>query len=463
MMDTRPLAAAKGDPVDRSHAPNFLFLIADDHRHDALAHRGDPTVETPQLDRLAAEGASFTHAYNMGSYTGAVCIASRAMLHTGRSLFRAPALPAPETPLLGELLWRAGYTTFGTGKWHNQAASYARSFGQGGRIFFGGMANQYRVPTYDFQPSRVYDAHALRLEEGRFSTDIFTEEALAFLNSARAQQGPFFAYVALTSPHDPRTAPAPWATRYAAEDIELPPNFAPEHAFDIGVRTVRDEVLAPYPRDPAEIRQHIADYYGMISHQDAAIGRLLAALEETGLRENTVVVYTADHGLGLGQHGLMGKQNVYEHSLRVPLILRGPGIPATYQTDALLYLYDLFPTLLERAGVALPSTNEGYSLNALLTGVTEAHRSAIFSAYHDQYRQLSDGLYFQRAIRGARYKLIEYQAGPRQHTQLFDLREDPHEQHNLADQRGYLQVLTSLRAQLRAARQQSGDPLLAEA
>ena len=418
-------------------------------------------MQTPHLDRLAAGGASFTHAYNMGSYTGAVCIASRAMLHTGRSLFRAPALPAPDTPLLGELLWRAGYTTFGAGKWHNQAASYARSFGQGARIFFGGMADQYRVPTYDFQPSRVYDAHELRLEDGRFSTDLFCEPTQAFLRSDDAQQRPFFAYLALTSPHDPRTAPPPWHAHYAAAEIDLPPNFAPEHPFDIGVRAVRDEVLAPYPRDPAEIRQHIADYYGMISHQDEAIGRLLATLEESGLRENTIVVYTADHGLALGQHGLLGKQNVYEHSLRVPLILNGPGIPAGFVSDALLYLYDLFPTLLERARLPLPASNEGYSLNALLSGLTDAHRSAIFSAYHDQYRQQADGLFYQRAIRGARYKLIEYQAGARRYTQLFDLWQDPCEQQNLAEERGYAQVLSSLSAELRAARQQSGDPMLA--
>ena len=444
-------------------APNFLFLIADDHRHDCLAHRGDPVVQTLHLDRLAAGGASFTHAYNMGSTTAAVCIASRAMLHTGRSLFRAPAEPAPETPLLGELLWRAGYTTFGTGKWHNRAASYARSFSQGARIFLGAMPDdQYRVPTYDFQPSRSYDPHDQQLEEGRFSTDLFTEATQEFLRGPCAQQRPFFAYVALTSPHDPRCAPPPWGTHYTADQVSLPPNFVPEHPFPIGVREVRDEALVPYPRDSAEIRQHIADYYGMISHQDEAIGQILATLEETGLRENTLIVYTADHGLGLGQHGLMGKQNVYEHSLRVPLILNGPGIPTAFRSDALLYLYDLFPTLLERARLPLPASNEGYSLNALLSGLTDTHRSTIFAAYHDQYLQQADGRYFQRALRGARYKLIEFHAGPRHHRLLFDLQEDPFEQHNLAGQFSYQQVLLTLSDELRSARQQLDDPLLVE-
>ena len=443
--------------------PNILFLIADDHRHDALAHRGDPVVQTPHLDQLAAAGASFTHAYNMGSYTAAVCIASRAMLHTGRSLFCAPAEPAPETPLLGELLWRAGYTTFGTGKWHNRASSFGRSFSAGARIFLGAMPDdQYRVPTYDFQPSRRYDPQDQHLEAGRFSTEIFAEAAQDFLRSPRAREGPFFAYVALTSPHDPRCAPPPWGAHYAADEINLPPNFVPEHPFDIGIRTVRDEALVPYPRDPAEIRQHSAAYYGMISHQDEAIGQILATLEEAGLRENTLVVYTSDHGLGVGQHGLVGKQNVYEHSLRVPLILKGPGIPAGFTSDALLYLYDLFPTLLERAGVPLPASNEGYSLNALLNGLTDAHRSAIFSAYHDQYLQQADGRYFQRALRGSRFKLIEFHAGPREHRLLFDLQEDPYELHDLAGQYSYQQVLLTLMDELRVARQQLGDPMLAE-
>ena len=187
------------------------------------------------------------------------------------------------------------------------------------------------------------------------------------------------------------------------------------------------------------MRQHIADYYGMITHLDAEIGRILEALESSGLAGNTIVIYCADHGLAVGQHGLMGKQNLYEHSLRVPLILRGPGIAAGQRSDALCYLHDLYPTLLERAGCALPETNEGYSLNALLAGERSRHRRSLFGAWQ-QVEGHPDARPHMRSLRGERFKLIESRVSGAAHTQLFDLQADPNEMNNLAALRGYQHV-----------------------
>ena len=300
------------------------------------------------------------------------------MLLSGRGVFRTPDPLPVDTPLLPELLWQEGYCSFGTGKWHNHSESFARCFNAGGKVFLGGMSDQYAVPVYPWDAVRTQDESCLEIND-TFSTTLFADETVRFLQSRSPEdEQPFFAWVAFTAPHDPRTPPGEYAERYNAKDVELPPNFMPGHPFDMGISEIRDELLAAQPRDEAEVRQHIADYYGMITHLDAEIGRILEALEGNGLAGNTIVIYCADHGLAVGQHGLMGKQNLYEHSIRIPLILRGPGIAAGQRSDALCYLHDLFPTLLERAGCALPETNEGYSLNALLNGQRSRHRRSLF-------------------------------------------------------------------------------------
>ena len=233
----------------------------------------------------------------------------------------------------------------------------------------------------------------------------------------------------------------------------------PEHPFDIGIRDIRDEVLADYPRTEQEVRQHIADYYGMISHMDADIGRILTTLDERGLSENTIVIYTADHGLGVGQHGLMGKQNLYDHSMRIPMILRGPGISAGVSCDALVYLLDMFPTLLERAGVAVPAGQVGHSLNSLLDGQTNKHRRLIFSAYQGVFGNPL-GRPWQRSIKDERYKLIKSVLDGAVTWQLFDLREDPWELNNLVGQADYDAVIMGLNKSLRDRQTRVKDPVL---
>lgn len=438
--------------------PNFLFMIADDHRHSALGALGTEAVSTPTLDRLIADGACFTQAHIMGSTSGAVCMPSRAMLMTGRNLFAAPDPLPDDAPLLPELLAQNGYTTYATGKWHNRRGSYARAFSSSGKVFFGGMNDQYAMPVNDFDPTGAYDPEDSYVADG-FSTTVFTDEMIQFLNTREAGDDPFFAYIAFTSPHDPRAAPPPYDAMYDPQDIELPANFMPEHPFDIGVRDIRDEVLANYPRTEAEIKRHIADYYGMISHMDMDIGRILSTLDDRGLSENTIVIYTSDHGLGVGQHGLMGKQNLYDHSMRIPLIMRGPSIPAGYKCDALVYLLDLFPTLLERADVTVPAAQDGYSLNAVLGRLTHKHRRSIFSAYQGVFGHPL-GRPYQRSIKDDRYKLIQSVLDGRETWQLFDLREDPFEMNNLVNNREYRRLILKLMKSLKERQDRVRDPVL---
>jgi arylsulfatase A-like enzyme len=427
--------------------PNVLVLLADDLRFDTIRELGNPEILTPTLDRLVREGTAFTRAYIMGGDQPAVCVPSRAMLLTGRDLFKVGRAIPDDAPLWPEVMGKAGYATFGTGKWHNGPRTYARAFMAGGNVFFGGMSDQTRVKVYDFDPSGKYPRDGAKIGE-KFSTELFVDSAVRFLEEHRGDR-PFFLYVSFTSPHDPRTPPRKFADLYDPAKIALPPSFLPEHPFDNGELRVRDELLAPFPRTPQVVRKHIADYYGMISHLDHEIGRLLETLEKKGRAEDTIVVFTGDNGLAVGRHGLMGKQSVYDHSVHVPLVFRGPGVPRGKRSDAMCYLLDLFPTVCELARIPLPGGLEGRSLAPVLRGEATKHRERLFFAYRT----------FQRALTDGRWKLIEVEAGGKRTTQLFDLEGDPAETKSLADDPAHAAPLARLREELARRQKELGDPL----
>jgi len=413
-----------------TNRPNILLLFADDQRADTIAALGNSHIRTPNLDRLVSQGTSFTRTYCMGSLQGAVCVPSRAMLLTGRTLFRV------KTDLAGQPTWpeafaNQGYTTFFTGKWHNQSDSALRVFQQGKAVFLGGMGDPYQLPIQDISPEHKF---VNERTSGEHSVKLFADAAAEFIRG-QTGKGPFLCYVPFNLPHDPRVAPRPYHDRYNAERPPLPANFLPQHPFNNGELIGRDEELAPWPRTPEIVRQHLADYYAAIEFLDAQIGRILEALKASNQYENTLIVFAADHGLAIGSHGLFGKQNLYDHSMRAPLVIAGPGIPGGRQVDAMTYLLDIFPTLGDLAGVPAPKGSEGQSLAPILAGRPQTGRDSIFTAYAD----------VQRAVRDDRWKLIIYPKINK--TQLFDLKRDPAELHDLAndpDRTGDVKRLTSL-------------------
>lgn len=458
--------------MSESDGPNVIVLAADDQRFDTINALGS-TVATPNLDRLIGDGCAFTRAHNMGSPHGAVCVPARSMLHSGRSLFHreGPGGMTTEHRTLPESFGNAGYRTFGTGKWHNGTEAFNRCFAEGENVFFAGMGNHWNVPVADRHPDGEYPTdrpHPFRpggsrvlapdqrtydhYSSGTHSTDLFADTTVRFLREHdRSTDGrPFFSYTAFMAPHDPRTAPGEYHALYEPADIELPPNFAPEHAFDNGHLHTRDEELAGYPRDSEEVRRHIADYYAMITHLDAAVGRVLDALEHTGERENTIVVFTADHGLAVGQHGLMGKQNLYDHSVRVPLIVSGPGVPEGERRDAFTYHHDLYPTLADLAGLETPDTVDGESLASVIEADADGPRDSVFTAYSDT----------QRAVTTDRYKLIENFPDAERRTQLFDVEADPAETEDLSEDPDHADDLERLRNRLAEWRETVDDPTL---
>ncbi|MBI2442218.1 MAG: sulfatase-like hydrolase/transferase [Lentisphaerae bacterium] len=436
--------------------PNILFFFTDDQRFDTLGALSRLPVQTPHLDQLARDGTVFTQAHIPGGTCPAVCMPSRAMLHTGRTLFHLEreGQEIPDAHItLGECLRQAGYTTCGIGKWHNGRRAYARSFSGGAKIFLSGMGDHWNVPVYDFDPAGRYAGrwpyvpdpfYKNRLEfrecdhiaAGKHSTDLFVDAAIEFLRSDDGAR-PFFLYVSLMAPHDPRTMPEKFRQMYDPAQIELPANFAAEHAIDTGALRIRDELLAAFPRRPDEIRRHLAEYYAMISHLDDAFGRLMSALRASGRYDQTIIVFASDNGLALGQHGLMGKQSLYDHSVRVPLVFAGPGIPRGERRDQLVYLLDIFPTFCELAGLAPPASVEGRSLGNCLRDAAGQGRPELYLAYEKSIRGISD----------SRYKLIEYAGGA---TQLFDRQSDPWEMHNLAADNSSRSVLAERRQKLAA-------------
>lgn len=437
--------------------PNVLFFFTDDQRFDTIAALGNPAIHTPNLDRLAGRGTCFTHAHIMGGSHEAVCMPSRAMMLTGRGLFdiedMGQNIPSAHTTL-GEPFRAAGYQTFGTGKWHNGCTAFNRCFETGEEIHLGGMADHWNVPAYHYDPTgeyanripmcadpfttnRVVWRQCDHIVPGKHSTELFADATIDFLDQ-RDRSRPFLSYVSFMAPHDPRTMPKEFLEMYDPETLELPPNFLPEHPFDNGELNVRDEKLETWPRTPAAIRVHLAEYYAMITHIDAEVGRVLERLDNEGLTENTLIVFAGDNGLAVGQHGLMGKQSLYDHSVRVPLLLAGPGIPPGQRSDAPCYLSDIFPTLCELARLPCPESVQGRSLVPALRDPANRPWDALYLAY----------CHLQRAVVRDGYKLIEYAVDGWRRSQLFHLTEDPWETRDLSGDPAQAERLAGLRAEL---------------
>ncbi len=448
-------AAAEAQP------PNILFLFADDQAYDTIAALGNDEIQTPNLDRLVRRGVTFTHAYNQGGWHGAVCVASRTMLNTGRSLWRAQAAEknldrlVEQRRLWPQLLAAQGYQTCFTGKWHVRAN--VQQVFHVARHVRGGMPAQtpqgYNRPVEGKEDVwKPWDTQFGGFwQGGKHWSEVTADDAIDYLGMARGSERPFFMYIAFNAPHDPRQSPREYVAKYPLEKLSLPEPFLAEYPFDIGSNRIRDEQLAPFPRTEYAVKVNRQEYYAIITHLDAQIGRILDVLDSSGQAENTYIVFTADHGLACGHHGLLGKQNMYDHSVRVPFIVAGPGIAAGERIDAPIYLQDVVPTTLAWAGAKIPEQIEFQSLVPHLRGEATARRNAIYGAYMN----------FQRMITREGYKLIWYPQIEK--VRLYHLAADPLEKRDLADDPAQAGRIAGLKAELKQLQAALDDPLLQEA
>ena len=469
----------------KQKSPNVLVIYTDDHRYTGVHALGGEAVRTPNLDKLAYDGIAFTNAFLMGAYTGATCIPSRAMLHTGRNLYElngiGRAIPT-EHKTMGEAFQDAGYYTYHVGKWHQDLKSLARSFDDGAKVSGTPryLTDQFRMPYSDWDPTGKFDPkncylleydeagevkrRALTKDDKRGPTGtektgphvsaVLADEAVSFINKYKKKE-PFFMYLAFPCPHDPRQAPQAYHDMYPIEEIKLPPSYMPQHPFDNGHIVLRDEQLAPWPRTQEIAKQHLSEYYAIITHLDAQIGRVIASLKASGQYENTIIVMAGDSGLGVGNHGLMGKQNIYdEDGIHVPFIMSGGLIKEENKgrrEDALCYIHDIFPTICDAAGIPKPESSTGLSLLPVINNEVDAIRDYTYHAY----------MQYQRAYRKGDYKLIEYVRSPgydwkrgdihtgSRVTQLFNIKQDKWETFNLADFPEYEEKVAEMRKEMK--------------
>ena len=420
--------AGVSDPARGAEKPNILFLFTDDQRADTIAALGNPHIHTPNLDKLAERGFAFTETHCFGANSGAVCFPSRNMLLSGRVYFRHEVkqgnrtYASPDKPNFADSLNAAGYETYHHGKKGNTATLLHERF----------THSKY-----------LSNDHGVRMS-GQPGQEI-VDAAMNFLGS-RSGDKPFAMYLAFATPHDPRVAAEEFRGQYDPADIPIPPNYLPLHPYTIGVDTVRDELLADFPRTLPEVRRQLHDYHAAITGLDHHIGRLLDRLERSGQLENTLVVFSSDHGLAIGSHGLFGKQSLYEHSMRAPLIFAGPGVPHG-RSDALCYLHDIWPTILGLIGEPVPAGLDGLDFAPVIRGEENGPRDSLFTSY----------LNVQRAVRDDRWKLIRFpEIGV---TRLFDLSVDPAEIVDLASDPAQAERIERMTALLKDWQRRVTDPL----
>ncbi len=423
----RAVAEENSPGAHTKNRPNFLVIITDDQAPESLRCYGNRICRTPNLDRLAREGIVIDDAHHMGSWVGAVCTASRTMLMTGRTLWRVPGArgpgiePATKEDRRRAAHWslpavfrRAGYETFRTCK----------------------KGNSFREANAEFAIRHEATKREGTAEGG---SQWHADRVLDYLEerSKRTDRHPFLIYFGFSHPHDPRNAIPELAARYGASNNgppdqpdprspPLPDNYLPRHPFHHGHPNLRDEVKVSgvmRRRDEPTIRNEMGRQYACIENIDRQIGRVLAKLEEMGELDQTYILFTSDHGIAVGRHGLMGKQNLYEHSWKVPFIVRGPGIRPGTRASGYIYLLDIFPTLCDLAEIPVPETVEGKSFRPVLEGKQDRVRDVVYGVYCGGTKP---GM---RAVKSNGWKLIVYNVldGAVREKQLFDLRKNPRE------------------------------------
>lgn len=458
-------------PLPGAARPNVLHITVDQMRFDTLGANGNPICRTPNLDRLAAEGVNFTHAYTCCG----ICSPARASLLTGRLPHHhgmltnthandAVLLELPPTErAVSQMLQDVGYNTGHVGKWHVGRMNDPKRHGFRDSSFLVPGWGDYTEPmplsdeSAIRQPLSGKPIHARAdIEPTQSRTYRVAQAAIGLLRTYAmdAMRGkPFLLRVDWSEPHWPHFVPEPYASMYRPQDIPPWPNVRDtfENKPYANRRLQEQWGVADVPW--SEWARLVARYYGMVTELDACVGRVLEALRDLGLENNTLVIFCADHGDLTGSHGLFNKGPVmYEEVYRIPLIVRWPGVAQKRKTcEAMVHLQDLMPTILAAAGVPLPDNLDARSLVPLLRGEMPADwYSECFCEFHGSEL----GLYSQRMVVTPRHKLI-FNIPDR--NELYDLEHDPYELRNVYDDGAYAGVRKDLTERLVTWLKKTGD------
>jgi arylsulfatase A-like enzyme len=421
-----PCSVIRADDASRTpRRPNILFILVDDQSaEDLQIYNPASPLDAPHLAALARRGMVLDNVCHMGSFSGAVCTPSRHMIMSGRTVWHLPIGPHKgrycpeklEQNTIPAVFNRAGYSTMRTCK----------------------IGNSYEAANRQFVVRRDASKRGGTAEDG---SAWHAEQVLSYLaeREAAGDERPFYIHFGFSHPHDTRDGTPELLAKYGAvnhaDPASLPPlnprqpalprNYLQKHPFDTTDSNVRDEVAVSgvwKNRDEASIRNEIGRQMACSEYIDQQIGRVLKRLEELGELEHTYVIYTADHGMSIGRHGLMGKQNLYQHTWQVPFIVAGPGIRSG-RAPGNGYLLDLLATFCDFAGITPPESNEGVSLRGVLEGRQQAVREVMYGVYSGGAKP---GI---RCVREGDWKLITYSAPERNlsEVQLFNLADNPEE------------------------------------
>ena len=428
---------------------NILVIMSDEHNPKVLGCAGHPVIHTPNLDALAARGTRFSAAYT----TSPVCIPARAGFACGKYIHQigywdnADAYDGA-TPSWHHLLREAGHRVASVGKLHFRLVGEDHGFSEEiiPMHIYEGKGDLLGL-IRDDMPRRGNSKKMIGMAGPGESTytlydkDICSRAQVWLREEApKAKDKPWVLFVSFVAPHFPLTAPPEHYYRYWDRDLPLPKLYAreqrPSHPYiaEYGRNFNYDD----YFEGPGDVKKALSGYFGLVSYLDENIGKVLGALKDSGLAEDTVVMYTSDHGDNLGARGLWGKSTMYEEIAGVPFLLAGPGIPAGRVIDTPVSHVDAFPTLMEIAGEQMPSGFPGFSLTRISEGFKPER--TVLSEYHGMGS--STGAF---AVRVGKWKYVHYaKYGP----QLFDLENDPEETMDLAEDPRHAKVLEQCRTAL---------------
>lgn len=427
--------------------PNFVVFLTDDQPYNGMSCTGNAVLKTPNMDRLASQGVLFEKAF----VTTAICCCSRASIYTGQHMrrhgiedFKTPLSAAQWRQTFPALLRGAGYRTAFLGKFAIGAPEVSRNLAL--------PADQFDF-WYGFPQSisfkQTIDGKA------RYLTTVMTEKAVGFLKETNPDQ-PFCLIVALKEPHGPRNYYDPeFEDAIAGTTIPQPTNLT-RRSFDAMPEIVRQglNAIPEWLRKPEAFQAELRSEYALISRADLAIGGICQALKEQGLDDNTVIIHTSDNGSLDGAHGLEGKWLMYEESIRVPLIIRDPRLPASTRgrRQQMALNIDLAPTILAMAEVPAPAAMQGQNLQEVLRDATTKGRE---DWYYEHVYTPEPGrrpIPKSEGVRTDRWKYIRYTQPNPPLEQLFDLAADPQEERNLAREPEHAGMLATLRSRCEAYR-----------
>ena len=404
----------KGAAEPPKAQPDILFIFADDMTFDGARSFGNKQVMTPNIDKLVDSGVNFTNTYNMGGWSGALSMASRTQLMTGKFLWNAYGEQKRDKlkgmvnnrQMWPQVMSDAGYKSYHTGKWHVAGVAPEQIFDEVEVVRPGMPGDNQRTTRVGYNRPTSREDNSWQpwdksmggfWEGGKHWSEVQADVMIEFMERNKESDKPLFMTCAFNAPHDPRQSPKEYVEMYDVDKIAIPESFQPEHPYMEEMRSgkkVRDEQLAPWPRTEYAVQKHTQEYYAIITHLDVQIGRILEALEKSGRADNTLIIFSADNGIAMGRHGFLGKQNLYEHSMRIPLVIAGCGLPQGVERDQMIYMQDLVPTVYEFAGIEKPQhTNFNSIAQIAKSGSRKSNYDYIYGAYIDKRRMISDGRY----------------------------------------------------------------------